>query len=237
MRMIAVLGALLLLLAEVSMACVVVESPPAPSSRNARMVVSLDGKPAGDVRLTVHLQGNQAPRLLYTDSDGTAMLKDLPMGTSCVTAIGKNNLGSRLCLAVAAGATNKMSFFNMTISVMPSWFLSPKEKVDDVEQLPPTTRMRSLIGTVVDPVGAVIPNAEVQVYRRGTYPQSPVKILNTTAEGRFEDSFEPGIYTIIIRMRSFGRWFRSEVIGVEIAPGGSETELRQTLQVGSDCDW
>jgi 5-hydroxyisourate hydrolase-like protein (transthyretin family) len=85
----------------------------------------------------------------------------------------------------------------------------------------------------LDANAAVIPRVEIQVFKRGSYPNNPVKTLYTNEEGRFSELLAVGIYTIVIHKP----WFRSEVLAVEVAPDGSGTELRQTLQVGTDCDW
>jgi hypothetical protein len=182
----------------------------------------------------VHLPGQRRQRSLHTDYDGIAILKGLPSGTTCVTAIGKNNLTAGLCLAVAASSSNGVSSFQIALAARPSGFLSPQDKIDEVEQSLPAARIRSLKGTVLDASGAVIPGAEIQVYKRGSYPETRVKALKATAEGRFVVSLEPGVYTVIFRMKP---GFRSEFLGIEVALDGAETELRQTLQVGSTCDW
>ena len=234
MRTATYLGVLFLLLAGVCKACVRVEVVPLPqpSTKNAKITVRINGKPAGRVRLSVRHPGRQGRQFIQTDADGTAMLTDLPEGTTCVLALGENNLTSSLCLDVPGLTTAEKSSFYMVLGPTTS-SLSPEDKVDMVEQLPPSARLRSLNGTVLDPLGALIVTAEIQVYRRATYPQNPVASLKTDDRGRFAASLESGIYTVVLRARGF----KSEIVGVEVTPVGSEKELRETLQVASDCDW
>jgi len=71
-----------------------------------------------------------------------------------------------------------------------------------------------------------------RVYKRGTYPQNPIAVLKTNERGQFAASLEPAIYTVIFRRRGF----RTEFIGLEIRPDGGDKELRETLQLASDCD-
>jgi len=70
-----------------------------------------------------------------------------------------------------------------------------------------------------------------RVYKRGTYPQNPIAVLKTNERGQFAASLEPAIYTVIFRRRGF----RTEFIGLEIRPDGGDKELRETLQLASDC--
>ena len=228
------LGALFLLAAGVCKACVRVEVArlPQPSTKNAKITVQINGKPAGRVRLNVRHPGRQGRQFIQTDADGTAMLADLPEGTTCVLALGENNLASSLCLDVPRLTTTERSSFYMILGPTTS-SLSPEDKVEMVEQSPPSVRLRALNGTVLDPLSALIVTAEIQVYRRETYPQDSVASLKTDDRGRFAASLEPGIYTVVFKTRGF----KSEIVGVEVTPLGSEKELRETLLVASDCDW
>ena len=228
------LGALFLLAAGVCKACVRVEVAPLPqpSTKNAKITVRINGRPAGRVRLSVRHPGRQGRQSIQTDADGTAMLTGLPEGTTCVLALGENNLTSSLCLDVPRLTTTEKSLFYMVLGPTTS-SLSPENTVDVVEQSPPSVRLKSLNGTVLDVLSAQIVTAEIQVYRRGTYPQDPVASLKTDDRGRFAALREPGIYTVVFTARGF----KSEIVGVEVTPVGGEKELRETLQVASDCDW
>jgi hypothetical protein len=230
MKTLASCSALFLLFAGVCEACVRVEVAE-PSSKNARMTVLLDGKPAGGVRLVVRLADKHGQRSLQTGSDGTAMLKGLPEGTTCVTAIGEKNLTSGLCLDVPKRSTNEVSSFSMILVPKSPLFRSAENNVKEVEQLPPSLRLRELAGTVVDPSGAVIPKAEIQVYERGAYPDKPLVRLKTNEGGQFAASLRPGIYTLTIQMPGFRMAFRS----VELEADAGESELRETLQLASSC--
>ena len=234
MRSATYLGALFLLVAGVCKACVRVEVDPLPepSAKNAKITVRINGKPAGRVRLNVRHPGEQSRRSIQTDAKGTAMLTDLAEGITCVLALGEDNLTSSLCLNVPRLTTTEISTFYMVLGPTSS-SLSPEDRVDIVEQSPPSVRLKSLKGTLIDPLGAQIVMAEIQVYRRATYPQDPVASLKTDDHGQFSASLEPGIYTLVFRTRGF----KSEIVGVEVTRGGTEKGLRETLQVASDCDW
>lgn len=230
MKTLASWGALFLIFAGACEACVRVEVAQ-PSSKNAKITVLLDGKPAGGVRLLVRLPDEYGQRSLQTGSHGAAMLTNLPVGTTCITAIGEKNLTSGLCLTVPKRSTNEVSSFSMILAPTSLLFRSAEDNVKGVEQSPPSLRLRELAGTVVDPSGAVIAKAEIQVYKRGAYPGKPLVRLKTSETGQFTASLHPGIYTLIIQMLGFRTAFRS----VELVPDAGESELRETLQLASTC--
>lgn len=196
-----------------------------PSARNAKITVLLDGKPQGNAKLIVNLPARQGSRSLATDSQGAAVLKDLPAGTSCITATAENNFFAGLCLEVSAKASSDVNSFQLSLAPpRPNPF---DEKVKRSERLPPSLRLRTLAGVVLDQAGGVIPKAEIQIYKRGSYPREPVMTVKTDDEGKFSATPEPGVYTVIVRRLGF----RPEFQGVEISPDGKGDELRQILQV------
>ena len=115
----------------------------------------------------------------------------------------------------------------MALSTAPPLADSFENKVKRAEQSDPSQRLRRLAGTLVDANGAVIPGADIQVYKRGKCPDGAPATFKTNDVGRFEASLEPGIYSVIFRMFGFER----EFVEVEISPEGSERELYETLQV------
>ena len=207
----------------VSQCVIVLDSK--PSSRNAKITVLLDGKPRGNAKLFINLPPGQGSRSLVTDPKGAARVKDLPVGTNCITAA-ENNLSGGLCLEVSA-QSNTESSFRIALAVKPPHLNPPEEKVKRMEQLPPPFRLKTLAGVVLDPAGGVIPKAEIQIYNRGSYPREAVMTLKTDDEGKFSASLELGVYTVIVRRLGF----RPEFQGVEISPEGKDEELRQILQV------
>jgi Carboxypeptidase regulatory-like domain len=198
-----------------------------PSSRNARITVVLDGKPQGNVKLSVTLPGGQRSRSFVTDSQGTVALKDLPVGTSCITADGENYLRADLCLAVSKQTKNKISSFTLALVDM----LPPAPALGNVlvaEKNAAPERLRQLDGVVLDQTDAVIAHAEIQVYKHGSYAQNPIAKVWSDQEGRFTVPLNPDNYIITVRMPGF----RSAVRVVEISPDGREGQLRETLEIG-----
>ncbi|MGC1484046.1 MAG: carboxypeptidase-like regulatory domain-containing protein [Candidatus Acidiferrum sp.] len=198
-----------------------------PSSKNAEVLLLLNGKPQANARLTVISASPTGWRFIATGPDGTAMLEDLSRGITCVTATDQKELFAALCLRVSAQSESSVSQFRMSLTPTPPHTSSLYARVQELKESPPALTVRSLRGTVMDPVGAVIPKAEVQVYKRDSYPHSPVKILSTNETGEFSDLLEPGIYTVIVRASGFA----AECLAVEIRRDDKECELRQILDV------
>ncbi len=200
-----------------------------PSAKNVKVTVLLDGRPQENVKLTISRPAGQGSRFLVTDSHGTAMLKNLPLGISCVHATAKNNASAEICLEVLAHFPTDTASFQMTLAVAAPRLNSFDERVNRSEQSPPAARMRSFKGAIVDPLGALVPNAEIRIYERGSYPQHSVKTLKTNELGRFSDVLAPGIYTVLVQMPGF----RTEFVSVEISGNGKDEELRLPLQLAA----
>jgi hypothetical protein len=216
--------------AHMSGECVEVAGPeakPSPSSRDAKIRLLLDGKPKGNVQLTVTLPEEQGSRSFVTDSHGTAVLKDLPIGTNCITAVGENYFRADLCLAVSVQPERKISSFTLTLldGLPPAPALG---NVQAAEKNPALERLRQLKVEVLEPAGGVVPHAEIRVYKRGSYPQNLLARAWSDQNGRFTAPLNPDSYTIIIRMPGF----RTAIRVIKVSPEGREGELREVLQLG-----
>jgi len=205
--------------------CVVVTSTidgPKASFQNVEITVQRDSKPQEGVRLTVALANGQGSRSSVTDSHGTSMLRDLPAGIDCVSAVGEHYLVASLCLGVTKSSNSKTSTFALTLRL--DAYAAPPA----LGSVPPEP-LRQLDLDVQDPSGGVVPRAEVQVFERSSYPEKPVVKAWTDQEGRFVGALNPGTYAVVIR--SIG--FKPAVRLIEISPGGPVGQLREILQVGS----
>jgi Carboxypeptidase regulatory-like domain len=198
-----------------------------PSSKNARLTLLLSGKPQANARLTIITFDGRGSRSVVTGADGTAILQDLPEGITCVTVTVRDSLLAGLCLDVPARSGDAVSSFQMTLATtMPSTD-SLENSVSRLEQSPPALRVRSLRGTIMDPVGGVIPKAELQIYKRGSYPRNPVQKLETDENGEFADLLEPGAYTVVVRRLGFA----PKCFAVDIAQDAQECTFLQTMDV------
>lgn len=203
--------------------CVTVTAEPVPSGRNAKITVLYDGKPQEHVKLTVTLLGEGSFRSFITDSHGTAMLKDLPAGTNCVTAVGENDLQGYLgylCLGVS-NSNAQMSSFMLTLADSLPPLPAPGNRPPDL--------LRQLEMVVEDASGGFVPHAEVQVYERKSYHKNPLVKAWTDQEGRLAVPLNPGTYAVTVRSPGF----KATVRAIEISPEGRAGPVREVLQPGS----
>ncbi|HEX4541524.1 MAG TPA: hypothetical protein VH114_00045 [Candidatus Acidoferrum sp.] len=229
MKLLTALAFILACCALVGGECVEVTGPETkPSSPNAKITVLLDGKPQGSFKLTVTLPKGQGLRSFVTDSHGTAVLKDLPVGADCIAAVGENYLRADLCLAVSVQPERKISSFTLTLvdGLQPAPALGNMQ-AEEKDAAP--ERLRRLDLVVLDLSGGAVPHPEIQVYKRGSYPRDAVMKGWTDQEGRFTAPLNPESYAITIRMKGF----RSAIRVNEISPEGREGELREVLQLGT----
>ena len=230
MKSLAVLALSLTCCAFAAGECIVVVNETKTSSRNAQVTVLLDGKPQRNVKLTVALPEGKGSRSFVTDSHGTVMLRDLPVGTNCVTATDENNLRGDLCLAVPRRSAREIRSFN--VNLFPNALdLSLDDKVKTAEKNQAPEQLLQLDGTVMDQIGAVIPHAEIQVYKRGSYPHGPVAKVWTDQQGRFTVPLNPDHYTVVIQRAGFRTGYRI----IEISRDGADSQVREILQIGGGC--
>lgn len=201
--------------------CVTVTgAEPVPSGRNADITVLYDGKPQEHVKLTVTLLGRGSFSSFITDSHGTAMLKDLPAGTNCVTSVFEEYFGAHLCLAVSKDSNREISAFVLTLADT----LPPPP----ISSAPPDL-LRHLEMVVEDASGAAVAHAEVRVYERQSYPKNPLVKAWTDQEGQLAVPLKPGAYAVTVR--SLG--FKATVRAIEISPEGRVGPVQEVLQPGS----
>jgi hypothetical protein len=220
MKILAAVAMILGFCISASSGCVTVISEAEPSFRNARIRVLRDEKPQEGVKLIVTLPNGQEFRSFFTDSHGAAVLKDLPAGTNCVTALGEDHFGAYLCLAVSKNSNPEISAFVLTLA-------------DTFAPLPPIGTappdlLRQLEMIVQDASGGFIPNAEVWVYARQSYPKNPLVKARTDQDGRVSISVDPGTYAVAIRSPGF----RAAVHVIEVSPDGRLGPVKEVLQPG-----
>jgi hypothetical protein len=201
--------------------CVTVIRDPTPSFRNANITVLRDEKPQEGVKLSVTLPNGQGFRSFVTDSNGTAMLKDLPAGTNCVTAVGEDNSEAYLCLAVSKDTNPEISVFALTLAET----LPPLPLIGSA----PPDVLRKLEMVVQDASGGVIAHAEVRVYSRQSYPKNPLVKAWTDQDGRLAVAVNPGTYAVTVGSPGF----KPRVRIIEISSDGSAGPVREVLQPGS----
>jgi hypothetical protein len=222
MKILAAVAMVLIYCISVSAECVTVTGPSETKSfQNARITVLLDKKPQEGVRLLVQLPNGRGSRSFFTDSHGTVMLKDLPAGTNCVRADGEDHLGAFLCLTVSQDSNPEISAFVLTLA-------DTLGSLPPIGDAPPDV-LRQLEVVAQDVSGGIIPNADVRVFARQSYPKNPLVKTATDQYGRVAISLDPGIYAVAVRSQGF----KPAVQVVEISPDGRAGQIIEVLQVYS----
>jgi len=198
-----------------------------PSSQNARIAVSINGKPQKDVNVVLSSYDGQARLTTATDSEGVVNLPDLPPGKYCLAASVSPTLRADVCLEVAKNRGRKPSAFSMELRPSPPPPPSFEEELEAAEKAPITVRIQVFAIIVEDPSTAFVPGTKVAVYRRGLAERAHPLESTTDEQGRFTAPLPPGIYTAVFQISGF----QTEFVSFEIAPDGSKEELRVKLKL------
>jgi hypothetical protein len=225
------IAAVCLFLATLSSAeCVVVAggNPTLPrfqaSSRRIRITALQEGKALSDVVVSFYLTTDNAhPKLtLATDKQGVALVSDLAPGHYRILAVGPEHESAEVYLDVSDKPGAQTNSFLLTI---PPTFLP--EKASDIDAVAVTQHIREFKGRVIDPSGAFVPGALVQVFRKSS-PAEPVAKIKADSGGLFTASLDPGIYVLFVSSQGFVK----APVGFEIGPSAEEKGLRVELRIG-----
>jgi carboxypeptidase family protein len=217
----------LLLTSFVSAECVVVQPLFQPSSQKVHIIALGDGKPLRDAKLEFFLATEKQSRLsLSTDQQGVVATPLLHPGLYRIVATAPGNLLAELYLDVSETSGKQAKSFVMDLTPVPP-AVPTLTNLAIAEKTPVTERIQGFRGLVVDPVGAPIPGAEIQVLRKGSVGEIVVTLKSDEA-GRFAAPLAGGTYVAFVRMLAF----RTEVVGFEIAGGASAKSVRISMQIG-----
>jgi hypothetical protein len=153
---------------------------------------------------------------LYRRSDGTVLTKDCPVGV--------RTRRQRIARMATAALATVLSAFSFSVAQKDS-----KDKIDAAKLHPLVTAEKgdvlSLVGTVMDPNGAVVPGVKLILRERSKNIEIKT---GSDADGMYSFPLKvSGIYELIAEAPGFKRQ-RVENIRVEI---GSKTELNIELSI------
>jgi hypothetical protein len=138
-----------------------------PASQVSRINLDLNGRPAQDVRLILTTFDNRLVKALSFDQHGVAVLPPLPPGKYLVIASAPENLGATLCVELSAKKWKQVSSFSLLLRTLPPPPPSREEMLAASENKGPSGRIQKFEGVVVDPLGAVIVGAHLQIFPKG----------------------------------------------------------------------
>jgi hypothetical protein len=213
--MVAIRVCCLLVASVASAETVVVKSNPVESSKHVQITVVLSGKPVKGVEVDFYNGPAMSPFSALTDENGVVTPSMLALGHQDVVAVLDENVNTVLSLNVIDGS--KVTKLNMDLS----------ERVERIEKLPVRDRVQAFQGTVVDPSGAVILGATIQIRRKGAWDKTAVIRLKVDATGHFSTQLTDGSYFGFFHAQGF----RTEIVPFEVTKTGSG-DIQVVLQVG-----
>jgi hypothetical protein len=225
MRIFRMVAGALLSASLVSAECVEVPPTIRPSSDRVRITARLDGKPLRGVKLEFFFANEQKPRLvLSTDLQGVVSASQLWPGFYRLLTTGPDYRTADWYLEARNVSPTPATSFEM--SLVPS--LSPLETRLAIAKKPSVTqRIHELNGVLLDPSGAAIPGAEIEILRKGSTVGSAGKVKADEA-GHFNASLVEGTYVALMKAAAF----RTEMVAFELTQKASSKELRISMRIG-----
>ena len=157
---------------------------------------------------------------LNPDEEGRIETPELSPGQYCVAAMSANGQSAELLLNVIPGNRARTTSFTMHLVAQPAPAepppLRPQWTPAD-EQMPMQKRVSAFRGTVTDVSGAVIPEAFIDVVKKGTEGKEHVAQLKADSYGRFSGELPSGFYIGFF----YARYFKDQIIPFEITKDGT----------------
>jgi hypothetical protein len=192
------------------------------SSRHVRVAVSLNGHPAAGASVDFCTAGDKPCVSVLAGKNGISISPRLPDGNYTVTASIEDVSGGDLYLHVSH--KGKVSAFSIDLTES---FRAQRNYRAAADKLLIRATLQVFQRLLQDPSGATIPEADVNIVRRGSKNHAIVQRVKTDHSGHFSASLGVGMYVAFFSCQGF----RTEIVPVEIAPQGSK-ELLVKLQLG-----
>jgi hypothetical protein len=200
---------------------------PLPSSRNAQITVNLDGKPLPNAKLIVYTAEGRFLWSALADAHGVAELRDLKSGRYVVVA-NANEAGREILLDVSAKSEKSASLFSLDLV---NTFALPYFGGRWLEKLEagPSEHFPKFTGAVLDPSGAAVAGAEIEIYPASSWDRAGLVHLIADQDGHFFARLPDGTYRAIIHMAGF----RPHPVVFRIQHDEDTKEFKAVLEVGS----
>ncbi len=195
------------------------------SSRHVRAIVVLDGKPLKGVRVDFFKSTSQSQVSALTDEKGIATPTELPPGDYNVVATLDESVSTSILLRVTRD--QKVTTFPMDLTgpVQQTRQLQ-EDGLKRAETLPVSDHLRAFQGTVLDPSGAMVPNATVRVVKRGAPANDFALRVTSDADGNFSGQLSAGSYIAFVSSQGF----RTAIVPFEVVNNGSG-DMKITLKI------
>jgi hypothetical protein len=211
--------------------CVEVTSiTPQESSTHLRIVVGMNGKPLKGAKLEFYDGAAQFAFSVFTDLNGIATPPKLAIGGYSIRAIPYEAFpllihdDGTAVLWLSVVDKNGESTLHMDLAKpVPE----AQQTLEKAENLPIAAHVNSFQGTILDPTGAVVAWASIQVVKKGSEDNIVVLRTKADAKGQFSAQLAEGLYIAF----AFSPGFRTAIVPFEITRDGSG-DLHIRLELG-----
>ncbi len=200
-----------------------------PSARNIRISVDVNGAPAPGAVISVYTRSERFLFRTSTNGSGVARLRQLSPGSYHIIAAGEGDLRSDIVLMVSKKAGESSSVFQMDLFHKPTPPLHDEYSLMTAK-LEVTEQVLEFKGQVVDPLGAVIPQALIEIYPDGARDGKHAVQIKTGDDGSFQKHLAHGTYRALVLFPGF----KTKVFVFQISRFAADKSLQVPLQIG-DC--
>ena len=225
MKILAMVATLLLCAHILYAECVEITPAVHLSSGNVRITTLFNGSALRNAKLEIFFATEQKPGLVvFTNSQGVASIAKLARGFYRVLATGPKNQTAELHLNVNGLTLATATSFEMTL-------LSPvsllEARIAIAEKTPSARTIPEFQGLLLDPSGAAISGAEIEIIRKNSKP-GPAAKVKSDESGRFKSTLDEGTYGAFFQAPGF----RTELVVFAINKKADPEELRISMQIG-----
>lgn len=200
--------------------------PPVQSSQRITVAVEKQGKPVQGAKVSVF--GSSLPQAgisVLTDSAGVAKLPTLETGTYSIQATFEGGVAAT-ALSVKRTTFAKPTQLTFALVHSPSRMDLVAAQNNQV-----TWQTKVFAGAVKDPSGAPIPNASIQIFKKGELDEWNGTLLYADQNGRFTVPLPDGEYVAFFQSSGF----QSRIAAFEINPQADQAVVSVILQISEQC--
>lgn len=200
--------------------------PPVQSSQRITVTVEKQGKPVQGAKVAV--SGSSLPQAgitVVTDSAGVAKLPTLETGTYSIQATFEGGIAAT-ALSVKQKTFVKPTQLTFALVHSPSRMDLVAAQSNQV-----TWQTKVFAGAVKDPSGAPIPNASIQIFKKGELDEWNGTLLYADQNGRFTVPLPDGEYLAFFQSSGF----QSRIAAFEINPEADQAVVPVILQIAATC--
>lgn len=196
-----------------------------------RVTVSLHGQPRKDVKITFYGAKEEMKFVQKSNTDGMVKAPRLQSGIYRIEARLEEDAVGGVVSDALVKVVEGSKANQLTMDLTPE-FDAHQAWIEAIEKLPISASVKEFTGTIYDPSGATIPNADIRVVRRGMEFANKVLLrLQSDGDGHFSGQLDPGEYIAFVSEAGF----RTKIVPFAVTREGEAT-LRVVLDIGATTE-